>query len=291
MHVMKPAPESVNLNVKRLFLAVAGLFLMAVPLAAPQAAPQTSSDPMAAAGHVQLHYTVFLGGLHVMNSNADFRRKGASYSIEMKAATHGLLRRLAPWNADLTSTGRMQKDQVRPTSGKITTTWQDNSKNVSFTYPGTKTVQVKFEPPQGEDKHEAVPESLKRDVLDPLNGIVQIMANFAYGKGCEQTVPVYDGHRRFDILLTDEGRQKLEGEDYSVFSGEAMKCKADLAMVAGSRKDREGSGFWEDNKGGNRPPVYIYLATVNPKLPPLPVRAETSTVFGNVVIHLKQVGG
>src|SRR5262249_36494665 len=113
------------------------------------------------------------------------------------------------------------------------------------------------------------------------------------GASCEQTVPIFDGHRRFDVLMKDSGTEKLEGGDYSFFNGMATKCQVDFAMRAGSRKDREGSHFWDDGKNGGstRPPIYIYLAKVKNNLPPMPVRAETDTFFGSVMVHLTKIEG
>jgi hypothetical protein len=278
---MNLARDSVNLKTA---LIAACLFLCAcLPARA------TTLDEVRG---IKLSYAVYVGGLHIMNSTTEFTRKGPVYHIEMKAGTQGFIRRLAPWDADLTSTGRMEKDQVKPKQGAVVTNWQKDPKKIIFDYKDNAPIEARFDPPQGDD-HEPVPEAMKRDVLDPLSGIVQMMASFAYGSGCTQTVPIFDGHRRFDLTLEDKGEEKLEGGDYSVFTGLAAKCQADFTMRAGSRKDREGSRFWEAMKGknGNPQPVYVYLGKVREDLPELPVRAVTDTVFGGVVIHLTDISG
>lgn len=287
MHsLMKPCPEFVNSRLWRAGIVLLALILVVfTPFIA-----EAKTDPLKNLKKIQLSYEVYLGGMHIMNSTATFMRNGPRYTMEMKAGTQGLLRSIAEWDADMTSTGRLEKEKVKPQRGTVVTKWQNEPKTVHFTFNGKKGVEVSFNPPENSNKHEPVSAALKAGALDPLSSIVQIMARFAYGQSCEQKVPVYDGHRRFDLLLKDSGTEKLEGEDYSVFSGEALRCEADFTMIAGSRKDREGSRFWEDEKGKKtRPPVYIYLGEVRPELPLLPVRAETSTILGNIMVHLKDI--
>jgi hypothetical protein len=199
------------------------------------------------------------------------------------------VRNLLPWDADLTSTGRIKRDQVVPQKSKVVTYWRDKPEGVVFEYKKEKEgvrITPRFEPAKGKNK----PMDARLGELDPLTGILQMMASFSYGKGCEQQVPIYDGHRRFNVVLEEQGTEMLQGADYSSFSGEAVKCVVDFNMKGGSTSDREGSHFWDAVAGKkDRPVIYIYLAEVRPDLPPLPVRAVTDTVFGGIVIHLSGI--
>lgn len=256
---------------------VVALMLAAVPAVA---------DPLANVKQVNLRYAVYLGGLHILDSDAAFNRSGGNYTIHMQAGTQGLFATMAPWQADLTSNGNMKQDQILPQASKIVTRWNNKAREVDITFKRNGKVEAHFTPPD-DAQHELVPADMLKDALDPLSGVVQILASMAYGKGCNQHVPLYDGHRRFDLDMRDAGQEKLDGGDVSTFSGMARKCEAVLSMRAGSRKDVEGSRFWEDAKGKpSLPPAYIYLANIDNKLPPMPVRAETSTPFGNVMVHI-----
>jgi hypothetical protein len=264
-------------------LLLAGVFMASLPA---QAAP----DPFANVHNLKLSFSVYLGGLHLMDSSADFKRTGQNYRLSMQAGTQGLVRSLMPWDADLNSTGQLKKDKIRPTKGVIVTKWEKKPARVEFQYANGKHKKMLFDPQPDMTKNEAVPDKMRQEALDPLNAIMQMMTSFAYDKGCAQSLPIFDGHRRFDVTLKDAGEEMLEGESYSIFTGMAMKCHVDLHMRAGSRKDREGSRFWEDMKNkGTRPPIHIYLAKVKEDLPILPVRAETETFFGTVMVHLTAV--
>ena len=259
--------------------------------------------PLPNVKNLHLSYSLYVGGIHAMDGVVGFTRAGVSYTINLHTGTQGFLRSLAPWDASLESKGRFSKAQLYPSVGNVLTYWKDKPYLVNFSF-AKNTVKVKFTPREG-DNNEPVPPDMKVGALDPLSGVLQVISNIAYnGSDCNQTVPIYDGHRRFDLSLHNSGSETLDGEDYSVFSGEATRCIVDFEMRAGSRKDREGSNFWQDGTDHNspghhetwkgkssRPPVYIFLGKVRDDLPELPVRAETSTIFGGIMIHLTKVEG
>lgn len=249
--------------------------------------------------NLRLSYSVYLGGLHAMDGVVAFTRVGGSYKIDLRTGTKGLLRSIAPWDAEVLSKGHIRQADLRPAGSKVLTYWKDKPNAVNFTF-NKNIIKATFDPPEGDSKNAPVPKEMTHGALDPLSGVLQIMANTTANEECQQTVPIYDGHRRFDLTLNDSGTEELDGEDYSVFTGTAQRCVVDFKMLAGSRTDREGSQFWQDGTdnnnrgkfgGSSRPPVYIFLGKVRDDLPELPVRAETSTLFGAIMVHLTKVEG
>ena len=286
--VMKPMRESVKLKFFALLLLCCGFAMPCVAETLPNVK------------NLRLSYSVYLGGLHAMDGVVGFTRSGGTYKIDLRTGTHGLLRRIAPWDAEVVSNGNIRQANLRPKGSNVLTYWKDKPNSVNFVF-NKNTVKATFTPPEGDSKNATVPPEMKQGALDPLSGVLQIIANTTYNNECNQTVPIYDGHRRFDLTLNNSGSEELDGEDYSVFTGTAQRCIVDFKMLAGSRTDREGSHFWQDgtdnnnNLGrwgkSNRPPVYIFLGKVRDDLPELPVRAETSTVFGAIMVHLTKVEG
>ncbi len=269
---------------KRASLSVNPLFA-GVALAAMLAAPAHADDVMENLPPLNLTHSVYLGGLHVMDSKADFNTDGKLYNIQLQAFTQGWLRRIAPWDAKVSASGSVANEEVHPRTASVVTIWQDDQKAVNLNFDKGKAA-ASFNPPE-ESKNEKVPDDMLNGALDPLSGIVQVLASFAYGKGCDQNIPIFDGHRRIDLKLKEAGESVLSASETNMYAGPATRCKVDFAILGGSRKDREGSTFWQDGKGqSGRPPAYIYLAQLRPDLPPMPVKAETSTIFGAVVVNL-----
>ncbi len=286
-NVMKPMCESVKLK----FFAL--LFMCCF-------AGFAQAEQLPNVKNLRLSYSVYVGGIHAMDGVVAFTKAGGSYKINLTTGTQGFLRRLAPWDAEISSRGRFAKATLRPSVSNVMTKWNDKPYNVGFAF-NKNMIKASFNPPEGNSKNEHVPEAMKHGALDPLSGVLQVISNTTYNGECDQSVPIYDGHRRFNLDLSNSGYEDLDGEDYSVFSGTAQRCIVDFKMLAGSRKDREGSHFWQDGTDNNnnqgrwgkssRPPVYIFLGKVRDDLPEIPVRAETSTVFGGIVAHLTKVEG
>ena len=289
---MKLSSESVKLK----FLAL--LFMCCLT-------GQAHAEQLPNVKSLKLSYSVYVGGIHAMNGVIGFTKAAGTYNINLTTGTQGFLRRLAPWDAEVSSRGRFAKAAVlRPSIGNVMTKWDNKPYHVGFAYNRNK-IKALFNPPEGDGNNEHVPEEMKQGALDPLSGVLQVISNTTYNSECNQNVPIYDGHRRFDLSLSNSGHEDLDGEGYSVFTGTAQRCIVDFKMLAGSRKDREGSHFWQDGTDNNanqgnvngrfcnssRPPVYIFLGKVRDDLPEIPVRAETSTVFGGIVVHLTRVEG
>ena len=84
----------------------------------------------------------------------------------------------------------------------------------------------------------------RRGSLDPISGLLQLLANIAVHDSCDTTVPIFEGKRRFDISGVDVDRQYVDEEDYSAFKGDARICDAKFDMVAGEYIDRPPDRFW-----------------------------------------------
>jgi len=130
-----------------------------------------------------------------------------------------------------------------------------------------------------------VPE--RRGALDPMTALLQMLANVSMQDSCNMTVKVFDGKRRFDITGMDAGYESIDSNSYGMFKGKARACDAAFKMIAGEWKDRKPTRFWQKSETeAGRAPFHIWLARVAPELPELPVRLETGSVYGLVVINL-----
>ena len=99
----------------------------------------------------------------------------------------------------------------------------------------------------------------------------------------------FDGRRRFDMRFRDLGRRALPAGSYSSFTGTAQQCVVDYIPVAGYKRSQERGVFWRGRSGDDRPPINVWFAAVSPGGPPVPVRFETETPLGGVVVHLTSV--
>jgi hypothetical protein len=232
-------------------------------------------------------YDVYVGGLHFLTANILFQEEAGKYNTHLKAHTYGYIYKFLKWDGDVSSTGEIEGDRFMPAAYRNLDTWKDKPKATKLQFDDKGNISTAFEPPNNDQNRDMVTDEQKRGALDPATALLQMLAHVAVDKSCTVRVPVFDGKRRYDLEGQDQGIEQVDESDYGTYSGPARLCDVDFSMIAGEWKDREKNRFWEKEKGGQgRDSFHIYLASVAPELPELPVRLESSSVWGLIMVHL-----
>lgn len=260
----------------RTALAAAGLSLPLLPL----------TMVVAAADPVKATYRVFVGGVTALDVDATLDVTGDRYRIAMSAVTGGTIGRLFSWRSDSQSDGHVRGDDLRPESHRQTSQLRGEPRNVTLTYGPQGDVSTSVTPPAEKDDREPVPPDLQRGTLDPLTAALDLLFAVGANQGCDRSLPVFDGRRRYDMVFSEVGRRIVDPSRHSIFSGIAQQCRVTYKPVAGYARSSSGGGFWQRSNPADRPPVNLWLAPVAAGYPPLPVRLETDSDFGGVVVHL-----
>jgi len=134
---------------------------------------------------------------------------------------------------------------------------------------------ARVNPPPEEDDREPVPAALQVAVLDPLSAALRLAAS-----GCTGRLQVFDGRRRLEVVLTRRGAETV---DEPLYRGAAERCHATIVSVAGRSRR---SWFPRRNTPDE---ADIWLAALWPDLPPVPVRVESETLLGALVVQLREV--
>ncbi len=85
-----------------------------------------------------------------------------------------------------------------------------------------------------------------KDVLDPLTAaFLSVRADTAAGglDVCRQTIPVFDGTQRFDLVLTPKRTERLDDGAPDGLSGPVAVCRVRYKPIAGHRTDHPGVKF------------------------------------------------
>jgi hypothetical protein len=235
-----------------------------------------------AAEPVRLGYAIYAGGFHVLDATIvlDLGREG--YTVEVNAQTQGVLGTFFPWQTLARSDGRMNAGEAVPRTHKQTGTWRGKDRAVNLYYDGSGSVLAEVRPPDDPAEREPVPPEMVPGTTDPLSAVLSVAGAVAVGRGCSETVPVFDGRRRYDLTFQEMGSRNLSPSKYSVFSGTAVQCQVTSKVLAGNWK--KDGGFASDDE--KRKPVALMLARVVEGMPPMPVRLEGESRFGEVIMHL-----
>ncbi|MBV8060333.1 MAG: DUF3108 domain-containing protein [Alphaproteobacteria bacterium] len=235
-------------------------------------------------------YDVYVGGIHLLQANILFQEEGNHYRAHVTGGTYGFWHRMFPWDTDLRVAGRLSDDKLLPAQFDTHDTWRSKTKATHLQFMPDGDIIPTFEPPSHDENREQVTKTQRAGALDPISGLLQLLAHTAIDGNCSVTVPIFDGKRLFTITGTDKGNDDIDSEDYGIYSGRARLCDTSFTMVAGDWVDpdnHEKSRFWQKNDHENgREPFHVWLASITPTLPAMPVRLESGSVWGLIVMHL-----
>lgn len=232
-----------------------------------------------AAEGVTLDYDVRYGPLSILAIRTSAWIAGERYQTESRMQTEGVIGYLFPWHADGRSQGIVDGDAWRPERHRLTGAYRSEKRSVAIDYAGG-TVRAAVEPPPADDYRTQVPVALQQNTIDPLTASLA-----AVGTGCRGTLPVFDGRRRYDMVLRDLGPADLKRSRHGVYAGPTRRCRADVRPVA---------GFWERKAGDDDPendeePTHLdfWIARPRPDVRPVPVYLELIGARGTLSIWLR----
>lgn len=123
-----------------------------------------------------------------------------------------------------------------------------------------------------------------------MTALLSVLDSAQEHQACNAVIPVFDGKRRFDIILKRGEWDEISASRYSIYSGRALRCEVEVKPIAGFRK-RDMRRGWiavqEHSRQRNKMPT-LWLAH-GPQGVMVPVRMEISSGFGAVIAHLRVV--
>jgi Protein of unknown function (DUF3108) len=266
----------------RLILSCVGLVIVGVAslLSTPTRAIEAPSSRSA-----DLTYDVYLGALHIFTFDVNMSLQPDRYRVTAEGGTRGLIGFLYRWKMKLAAEGSGDNDRIEPRRYVAETDWQRNPRTLDLRFLGDGRYDLQQVPPPEPDPdiEGGLPEALPEGTVDPLSLAVAASRALAKSGGCDQTVPVFDGRRRFDLIVKHVDETTLAPNAYSVYQGAAVRCSFSMKRISGFRKSWKSSRQWDADSSA---PPTIWVAEIRHDLPPVPVRYEGKIALGTIVIHL-----
>ena len=231
---------------------------------------------MAEPGPLLLHYEAFAAGLPIVSFDFRLDESGKSYAVDGHIRTVGLFRLFYHVDLRAESRGEMAGEAMRPHVHEEVLTTQGKDRVAHLDYPGDGTVTARLVPPEDSGRPKPLPQQTV-DTLDPLSTILAIGHVVADAERCTGRFPVFDGRRRYDIVLSDDGTsQGAQPKDRS-----ALRCRAQAVKIAGFSFDQD---YQPHTNNG-----HVWLASPRAGAPPLPVRIDFDGSWGLVEVRMTKV--
>ena len=240
---------------------------------------------------LSLKYDVYAGGFKALNASLVMDLDKKAYDMELEAETQGFVGNLFPWKAAFSTSGHAEKGALIPNTYTERNTWRKGVKITEMNYaPDGKILKTIT---QGDGKTTTdrdVNNVLARNTMDLLTGTLVIMQSVRNTNKCAGKFPIFDGKRRFNITLSDDGKEILPPSKYSSFDGEAVRCTLKVEPVAGFRKKDENRGWMavQNYTEARRKLPTLWLARMKDSNQVVPVRMEIASDYGSVVAHLSK---
>ena len=224
----------------------------------------------------KLDYEVWAGGVRVLEATIVMRTGEGRYRMELEAEQVGPPSWVEDYKLTGYSEGVLGESGPEPEIFRLENRSGDEDHWVQITYAdGMPTVEADTN--LEKKRRTPVEDSQKQDTVDPLTGLLSLVQQVAAAGSCEGLVPVYDGRRRFDVMLTDKGHGELPNSRYNAYAGPTERCDVTLKPIAGYRKS-----------GTEQFPAEVTLqgANIVDSMPALPVRLDTEIAYGALILHL-----
>ena len=250
--------------------------------------PATAADL-----RVDLEIVIYMGGFHLSTLGVTTAFSGDNYEIKSNVQTEGIVDWVVKTDAVIGARGQFIDSRARPSLYNSDITDKNQRQLVSISWSGQdgihRPTQILSFPEYNLEKY-PVSDLERQHSADPMSAIMQIIlaasrSDTSPGSNpCGGTIPVYDGRRRFDLIMEPRGIEEVSTGKGAAFEGEALKCWIGFKRVAGykprkkKRTDRmDGLSEWPD--------IYMWLAPVKGRdtIVHMPVRFYADTRLGSVV--------
>jgi hypothetical protein len=282
---------------KDYFVILALTLAAGMPAVPAQASYEQNSDlrdsrlryTMDQAHTLRLHYDVYAGGFKALNASLTMDLGKQSYDMKLQAQTQGFIGGLFPWKASYNTAGHADDGRLVPSTYTERSSWRHDEKVTTMDYgPNGKFLKSTTKDGLKITTQQQASDVLSGNAVDLLTGTLVMMQSARNTHQCAGSFPVFDGKRRYNITLKDDGTETLARSDAALFEGQVLRCTLEVEPVAGfSPKDQKRGwmAVQHHTEARHKLPT-IWLARLKDSGQVVPVKMEIASAYGAVVAHL-----
>lgn len=225
-------------------------------------------------------YQVTQTGIPVVEVTAQFESRPDGYWMRSVSRAVGIGRLFAAHEIRSEVEGAWRAEGVAPQRYHAEGNWRGDARRTVMLYREGMPQPLELEPPEGVT-NEPVPLPARRGAIDMLSAFALMARTVTQTGRCDVTGPIYDGRRRLDWSSRTIGAARITHAGQEI---ESLQCGLESRLVAGVRHG-------DDRTRATQPrPATAWLAKVDPRLPPIPIRVEfASTIFGTMRMELQRI--
>lgn len=233
------------------------------------------------------HATALLGPFNASNANFTFNITPQTYLVHTNIQTNGFFSTLYPFKAEYKTTGTIKNNLFNTTSYLSNSHSRFNTRKKEMFYDnnGKPIYRISNKNSSDNKKVEILPPPDNIHTTDLQTVLAEMIVQYTKMNFCQARLHVFDGKKNFDIVFNDEGKEKLQANEYSSYQGEATKCSF-YADDLGQNLDDLIFNITPDN------PMYIWILEDKLSNRPFIAKLEKpSTILGlgKLVVYTNKV--
>ena len=229
----------------RHFLSLAAVPALTCGLGgAPSGDSAFAESSLGSANRIVAVYRVDLAGFNLGDFRLTTQFRGTDYEMRGEGRFSVLAGLVFDWRGTTASKGRFNGTGPEPAMYSLNFQGGDKSQQLRMTFDGGAVTQISRVPKKRPNPH-VIPITKEQleGVLDPMT------AAFLYARSgnpngdpkvCDQTIPVFDGEARFNLILKPKRTVKLKKNSSTGYSGFAAVCRVKFIPISGYRPDNPG---------------------------------------------------
>ena len=233
-------------------------------------------------------YRVDLAAFNLGDFHLTAKLKGPAYELMAQGRFSLITGLIYRASGKTTSTGKLSKVGVKPS--RFTVTYKGGSKKEErrLSFVDGAVDQVSIVPRKRPNpRNVPIAKDQLEHVLDPLTAAflsVRSKGSPSDLNICQQTVPVFDGKQRFDIILTPKRAERLEENAPPGLSGPLAVCRVKFVPIGGYRPDHPGIKFMTQTDD-----IEVWLVSLPRTDLYMPYRIVVPTTWGSGLITLSEI--
>lgn len=278
-------PRRPTTRIRRL----AGFALAALVAASFPAAAQARDMALAAV------YDIYMGGIRIARADTHAAIAGPRYDARVGLVLQGIAATFAPsWSWTALAMGRVEEGSLAVERLDTVKTSSGETSRTSVLFHGAGAVEIRYDPPRDRSPSPGIPPAQLEGALDIVSAVLSVLHRQNSDGRCDLRVPVLDGRKLFIATAQTEGPAELHRPEQGIYGGPASHCALRLDPAAGrfasgvDPDSGQARDFFQSGRGEGTESrmLDVWFAAPEPDAPAVPVRIESDSPWGRIVIHL-----
>jgi hypothetical protein len=193
------------------------------------------NDHAHAEGGLDASYTISFAGIRVGDMAATVVVGDGEYAISARGRAGGVMKVLVDGEASFTARGTIKDSHPAATTFTSKIISNAETSDVTMVLDEGSVKEIAAAPLPGADR---VPltQANRQGIVDPLTAMLFSAAAAGEGlspEACRHTLPIFDGHHRYDLKLAFKRMDKVTAE--KGYAGSVVVCSVGYEPIAGHR--------------------------------------------------------